>query len=736
MKKLTKLCAILIAFCVTFTSLPLMSGELESHALAKNVKLQLSDIDYNYVVLKWNKVKSPSSGYAVFRNGKAIAHLGTKKTSYYNKGLNPGTTYKYQIKTYKASKKTQWYNKKTGKWQYKRPAKKYRGGTRKVTNYSYKKKSNTLTVTTTRKFQNIISHCPPTINVNAPGMQVLKFSATSGLPVTYKASSDIIKIVRRNDGSIEIHGIRAGSTKLTVSQAGNEYYYSESQSFTVNVKASSARPAAPTGLRYTIDGNGFKLSWNAVSGATSYKVYRTVNGSTTSFTSQTTTIKDSQIVEGRSYVYQVYASNSVGMSAGSNKITAILSSGESGSDDEETYTIKWTDWNNRTLKTEYLYAGDTPTPPGTPTRPDDETYTYTFSGWTPSVAKVTRSVTYQANYTKKAKATAVTEVGTYTVTNYLGNENVYTEMSDGTLRTKNGSVLTKDTIPPKADHTKDGTFESNEGHTMIQYHGATFDKYELEHDKDEIYLSSMEPEDYEYFVSMYNGDESKLSIEFDPNVYIQSINSYKEVGDHKYEPETRYYYFKNGHPIAKPYWNGTQFRTEQSGNITKKFFMINTANGSIGDGIGIWVDTFNVNIKYDGKLIHTLTVDTVKDEANGENWTAVDGMSPYRKLALEIADEAIANSGGSTGNVYNDMTKIHDYIKANYKYGNPVSRYGATMYMKCFDGAIILETYSIVRYGKWGFESSGSNYGLTTGKHSAFNTNEQPDIFKEAEGYR
>ena len=56
--------------------------------------------------------------------------------------------------------------------------------------------------------------------------------------------------------------------------------------------------------------------------------------------------------------------------------------------------------------------------------------------------------------------------------------------------------------------------------------------------------------------------------------------------------------------------------------------------------------------------------------------------------------------------------------------------------MKCFDGAIILETYSIVRYGKWGFESSGSNYGLTTGKHSAFNTNEQPDIFKEAEGYR
>ena len=105
-------------------------------------------------------------------------------------------------------------------------------------------------------------------------------------------------------------------------------------------------------------------------------------------------------------------------------------------------------------------------------------------------------------------------------------------------------------------------------------------------------------------------------------------------------------------------------------------------------------------------------------------------------LSLSKFQEAIANSGGSTGSVYQDMIRIGNYIKSHYAYGETVSRYGASMQMKCFDGAIILETYSIVRYGKWGFESSGSNYGLTTGKHSAFNLNESPNDYYEAEGSR
>ena len=131
-----------------FTSIPMMSGTLESNALAKNITLKAAAPGTTSVKLTWNKVKSPSSGYAVFRNGEPIKRFNTKTTSYSDTNLKSGATYTYQIKAYKKTTKTQWYNKKTGKWQSKKPAKKYRGKSRKTTTYSYKLKSNAVKVQT------------------------------------------------------------------------------------------------------------------------------------------------------------------------------------------------------------------------------------------------------------------------------------------------------------------------------------------------------------------------------------------------------------------------------------------------------------------------------------------------------------------------------------------------------------------------------------------------------------
>ena len=143
-----KLLTILTVFCLMFTSIPMMAGTFESNALAKNITLKASATGTSTAKLTWNKCKSPNSGYAVFRNGTVIGHYNTKKTSYSDSGLASGTSYTYQIKTYKKTTKTQWYNKKTGKWVSKKPAKKYRGKSRKVTSYSYKKKSNSVTIRT------------------------------------------------------------------------------------------------------------------------------------------------------------------------------------------------------------------------------------------------------------------------------------------------------------------------------------------------------------------------------------------------------------------------------------------------------------------------------------------------------------------------------------------------------------------------------------------------------------
>ena len=150
-RNISKAISIVLAICMVFSGLPLLAGSLDVNAASvtkKKITLKATVYGKTTVKLKWNKVKSPGKGYAVFRDGKVIKRLSTKKTAFTDKGLKPGTKHKYQIKTYTKKKVTKWYNKKTGKWQKKKPAKKYCGKSKKVWTYIYKKKSNIVRVKT------------------------------------------------------------------------------------------------------------------------------------------------------------------------------------------------------------------------------------------------------------------------------------------------------------------------------------------------------------------------------------------------------------------------------------------------------------------------------------------------------------------------------------------------------------------------------------------------------------
>ena len=72
------------------------------------------------------------------------------------------------------------------------------------------------------------------------------------------------------------------------------------------------------------------------------------------------------------------------------------------------YTITFVNWNGEVLSSDEWEYGTTPSYSGTPAKPGDARYSYTFSGWSPEITVVTEAAVYTAQFTES--------VNTYTVT--------------------------------------------------------------------------------------------------------------------------------------------------------------------------------------------------------------------------------------------------------------------------------------------------------------------------------
>ena len=302
-RSISKVISILLAFCVAFSGLPFLAGSLDVNAASatkKKITLKATVKGETKVKLKWNKVKSPGKGYAVFRDGKVIKRLSKKKTSFTDKGLKPGTKHKYQIKTYTKKKVTKWYNKKTKKWQKKKPAKKYRGKSKKVKVYVYKKKSNTVRV----KVKTSDNDTKPSDSdeSDTDDNKVSTEDADNGN--AEKPSTD--------------DTVNENTDKPSTGDTGND---DNEKPATDDAATSTAdgtgddatyTPAvdiyAPTSFSYTIDSDGYpKLRWRSVNGATEYKLYRTYNGSTVETSITTNSAIDTTAIQGLTYEYYVIA---------------------------------------------------------------------------------------------------------------------------------------------------------------------------------------------------------------------------------------------------------------------------------------------------------------------------------------------------------------------------------------------------------------------------------------------
>ena len=90
------------------------------------------------------------------------------------------------------------------------------------------------------------------------------------------------------------------------------------------------KPNTPSGLSASASSSSISLSWNSVSGAESYKIYRStsVSGSYTFIKSTSSTYySDSSVSSGVTYYYKVSAVNSAGESSQSSYVSAKISGG-------------------------------------------------------------------------------------------------------------------------------------------------------------------------------------------------------------------------------------------------------------------------------------------------------------------------------------------------------------------------------------------------------------------------
>ncbi|MBR1985964.1 MAG: hypothetical protein IKA24_03650 [Mogibacterium sp.] len=425
--RLSKAIAIFLAFCVAFSGLPFLAGNLEANALAKkkklpkNITLQAAVSGQTQVNLKWNKIKSPSKGYAVFRDGEPVKHFNTKKIAFTDKDLEAGTAYTYQIKTYTKKTVKMWFNKKTKKWQKKKPAKKYRGKSRKEAVYTYKKKSNAVTIhTAAAPAPSTPTDTGDTGNNDSTGGNDNSDSAQTTYTITW---------VNWNGKVLATSTVKAGEVP---SYSGTPKRAADDNSYDFT-GWSPAVVAANGDATYTAQFKAtprYTITWKDWDGTT-LRTDIVKQGTKPIYPGTPSRSEDTENM----YIFKGWSPAVTAAFA-----DAVYTAQYNTVDKNSVFTVTWKNWDGTVIKTDTVNAGVTPAYAGkTPARPSDDTYRYVFKGWSPDIVPVMEDVSYQAQYLQK-------DLHTFTikwVDRGTGDVLEIDEVNEGEVPTYNGPTPTK-----------------------------------------------------------------------------------------------------------------------------------------------------------------------------------------------------------------------------------------------------------------------------------------------------
>ena len=124
--------------------------------------------------------------------------------------------------------------------------------------------------------------------------------------------------------------------------------------------------------------------------------------------------------------------------------------------EKEKYSVRFVDEDGTELQNKKMEYGDTPSYTGkTPTKAEDEHYTYSFSGWTPEIDKVTGEITYKATFNADPKS--------FSLSFDLGEGVLDGKTGIITIDAKYGDTITLPGAPTR------------EGYTFLYWKGSRYD---------------------------------------------------------------------------------------------------------------------------------------------------------------------------------------------------------------------------------------------------------------------
>ena len=248
--------------------------------------------------LTWNAVSGATS-YRVFRSesrGSGYSLLGTTTaTSYTNTGAAVGKTYYYRVKAVNSVGTSGYSNIVSGKAKAAAPA-------------------------------------APSVTAgnSSTGKPQLTWKAVSGA-VKY----EVYRSTRQNSGYSLLGTTTSTSYVNTGASTGTTYYYrvkavnrngmASGYSNIVSCKAKAAAPAAPSVTAGNSSTGKPRLTWKAVSGAVSYRIYRSESrgtGYSLLGTTSSTSYVNTGAAAGKTYYYRVKAVNRDGMASGYSNIVS------------------------------------------------------------------------------------------------------------------------------------------------------------------------------------------------------------------------------------------------------------------------------------------------------------------------------------------------------------------------------------------------------------------------------